>query len=121
MDPSLVVTTVVPEVSDRRRFPRYRYSKPIVLRPPHAPELQSIIVEISECGMSAVASGVLNVGDVVEAEPIGSGIASAVVRRKFGRFYGFEFLNLRPEQTAKIKEICSMLPLYRSKTLDLWH
>jgi hypothetical protein len=94
---------------------------PIVLRLPHAPELQSIIVEISECGMSAVASGVLNVGDVVEAEPIGSGIASAVVRRKFGRFYGFEFLNLRPEQTAKIKEICSMLPLYCSKTLDLWH
>jgi c-di-GMP-binding flagellar brake protein YcgR len=121
MNPDVVVKTVAVENSERRRYPRYRYSRPIVLHLPDASELQSIIVEISECGMSAVASGILNVGDVVEAEPIGGGIASAAVRRKFGRFYGFEFLNLRAEQTTKIKEICSMLPLYHSKTLDLWH
>lgn len=77
-------------------------------------------VEISECGASIVVGASLTVGDTVELEPVGGGIASAVVRRNFGRLYGFEFLNLSAEQAEKIKEMCKMLPLYRSKTLDLW-
>jgi hypothetical protein len=77
-------------------------------------------VEISEYGLSAVTGMILNVGDLVELEPIGGSSVSAVIRRRFGRFCGFEFLNLSTEQAEKIREMCRMLPQYRSKTLDLW-
>jgi c-di-GMP-binding flagellar brake protein YcgR len=120
MDTGLVVAAVALENSERRRYPRYRYSAPIKVRFGNTPESQGMTVEISECGMSAVTNSPLQVGDLIEAEPIGGATASALVRRKFGRFYGFEFLNLSAEQTEKIRKMCTMLPLYRSKTLDLW-
>lgn len=108
------------KVSERRRFPRYRYSAPIIIRRSSPPEIRGMCVEISECGASVIMSASLNVGDKVELEPVGGGPAEAVVRRTLGRLCGFEFLNLSAEQTAKIREICKMLPLYRSRTLDLW-
>jgi hypothetical protein len=77
-------------------------------------------MEISECGMSLMVGGPLKGGDIVELEPIGGGRATAVVRRGLGKLYGFEFLQLSSEQAANIREMCKMLPSYRSKTLDLW-
>jgi hypothetical protein len=118
--PSLLAPEVPADVAERRRFPRYRYSAPITVRPAHIDEHRGMSVEISECGASIVVGAPLNVGDTVQLEPIGGGAAHAVVRRCRGKLYGFEFLSLSAEQAAKIREICRMLPLYRSKTLDLW-
>jgi len=120
MDPSLVATEVPRNVVERRMFPRYRYSAPIVIRAANVPEIQGMTLEISECGTSVMAGASLNVGDTVEMKPVGGGTATAVVRRTFRRLYGFEFLNLSPEQTERINEMCKMLPLYRSRILDVW-
>jgi len=120
MSPSLPTPEVPAGVAERRRFPRYRYSAPINVRPANVSERRGMSVEISECGASIVVGASLNVGDTVQLEPIGGGVAQAVVRRSRGRLYGFEFLALSAEQAAKIREICRMLPRYHSKTLDLW-
>ena len=120
MNPSPIAKEVPLGVPERRRFPRYRYSAPIIVRAANVPEARGMTVEISECGASIVVGASLKLDDTVELEPVGGGIASAVVRRNFGRLYGFEFLNLSAEQAGKIEEMCKMLPLYRSKTLDLW-
>lgn len=117
---NLVATEARLSVGERRRFLRYRYSAPIIVRAANALEVQGMSVEISECGMSAVTSASLGVGDSVDVEPIGGGAVSAVVRRSLGRLCGFEFLNLSAAQAGKIREMCRMLPLYRSKTLDVW-
>jgi hypothetical protein len=120
MNPGLAVPAVVPSVSERRRFPRYRYSVPIIVRSANAPESRAMSVEISECGLSAVTGAALTVGDSVELDPIGGRSVTAIIRRRFGRFCGFEFMNLSAEQAGKIREMCRMLPQYRSKTLDPW-
>jgi PilZ domain len=120
MKPSLVATEVPLSVPERRRFPRYRYSAPLIVRAANVAEARGMTVEISECGASVIVGALLKVGDTVELEPVGGGIASAVVRRGLGRLYGFEFLNLSAEQAGKIREMGKTLPAYRSKTLDLW-
>jgi len=120
MNPEANVAKVPLGAAERRKFPRYRYSAPLIVRPANAPDLRAMSVEISECGASAVISALLKVGDTVELEPIGGGAVSAVIRRSCGRFCAFEFLNLTKEQAGKIKEMCRMLPLYHSRTLDLW-
>jgi hypothetical protein len=52
---------------------------------------------MSESGMSVMAGGVLKVGERVELEPVAGGKASAPLRHKLGRLYGFEFVALRAE------------------------
>jgi c-di-GMP-binding flagellar brake protein YcgR len=120
MSESHVAPEVAQQAADRRRFPRHRYSAPIVVRLANAPEARGMSLEISECGMSAVVGAALKVCDRVELEPVGVGAATAVVRRTLGNLCGFEFLNLSSEQAGKIREMCVMLPRYHSRTLDLW-
>jgi hypothetical protein len=117
---SSIAKQPTPGASERRRFPRHRYSAPIIVRPVNSPELLGMSLEISECGTSLMVGGPLKIGDTVELDPIGGGRATAVIRRSLGKLYGFEFLQLSSEQAAKIREMCKMLPPYRSKTLDLW-
>jgi PilZ domain len=120
MEPGLGGTEVPLSVFEKRRFPRYRYSAPIIVRPANVPEVRGMSVEISECGASVIVGAFLKVGDMVELEPVGGGRAAAVVRRILGKLCGFEFIDLHPEQAGKIREMCKMLPAYRSSTLDLW-
>jgi len=104
---------------DRRRYPRYRFSTPITIRSADGLGMQGISIEISQSGMSAITSDSLTVNETVELEPIAAGKVSALVRRAVGRVYGFEFLNLTPEQGQKITDICKSLPLYRGKSLGI--
>lgn len=72
--------------------------------------MPGLSVEISQGGMSAVASsGVLRVGETVELEPVAGGRASAVVRYKLGELYGFAFVELSVEQAQRIAESCEKL------------
>jgi c-di-GMP-binding flagellar brake protein YcgR len=106
-------------VPDRRRHPRYRFSIPITIRSTNGLAMQGITIEISQSGMSAITADALTVNETVELEPITAGKVSAMVHRAVGRVYGFEFLNLSPEQAQKITEMCKSLPLYRGKSLGI--
>jgi c-di-GMP-binding flagellar brake protein YcgR len=106
-------------VPDRRRHPRYRFSTPITIRSVDGLAMQAITIEISQSGMSAITADALSVNETVELEPIAAGKVSARVHRAIGRVYGFEFLNLTPEEGQKIMEICKSLPLYRGKSLGI--
>ncbi len=81
--------------------------------------MQGITIEISQSGMSAITADALTVNETVELVPIAAGKVSAMVHRAVGRVYGFEFLNLTPEQSQKITEMCKSLPLYRGKSLGI--
>ncbi len=109
-----------PVVPDRRRHLRYRFSVPTTVhsRNGRSP-IRGMSLEISESGMSALISDAFTVGDTVELEPIAGSKVSALVRRRNGRIYGFEFLNLTKAQIRKIAKECNMLPTYQSHTLDI--
>jgi c-di-GMP-binding flagellar brake protein YcgR len=95
------------QVSERRRSPRYWLSVLLTIRAADGSAMQGLSVEISEGGMSAMASAPLNVGDAVELEPVEGGRVSAVVRHKLGQMYGFEFVELSGEQAQRIAERCT--------------
>ncbi len=99
---------------DRRRHPRYRLSVPISVHAPEGPAIPAITLEISAAGLSAVLAVPVKVGDTMQLEGIVAGAVSAQVRRQVGRVYGFEFLQLTPEQSSKIQDHCRILPLYPS-------
>jgi PilZ domain-containing protein len=120
MGPDVIATEVSLGMAERRKFPRYRYSAPIVVHPTNGPEVRGMALEISESGMSAMVGGSLKVGDTVELELGSGGPSVAAVRRCLGKLCGFEFLSLGPDQAAKIREMCRALPLYHSETSDPW-
>ena len=70
--------------------------------------------EISEGGISAATPNILLVGERVELYPVVGYRVHAVVRRKNGAMYGFEFVGLTEEQSAKIRAKCESLPLFMS-------
>ncbi len=117
---SVGVIEIVPQLVERRRFPRFRYSAPLNIRTGALPEIQGMSLEISESGASILTCATLKVGDIVELEPIGGGVAKAIVRRNLGKLYGLEFFGLSSSQAQKISMMCQKLPRYHSKTLDIW-
>jgi hypothetical protein len=105
--------------SDRRRHRRYRFSAPLTIRSADGVVARGISIEISESGLSAITSDSLKVDETVELEPIPGDKVQAVVRRKLGRVYGFEFLNLTAEQIQLITESCKRLPVYKGSSLAI--
>jgi PilZ domain len=89
---------------DRRRSTRYRSSEALVISCEGGSFFTGVTVQISERGLSAMANGLLRVGDAVELEPVAGGQASARVRHKLGQLYGFEFLKISAEQIGRIAE-----------------
>lgn len=110
----------VPEADhDRRRHPRYRLSVPLNIHAPDGVIMRAISIEISVSGLSAITAASLTMNDKVELEPIAAFKIFALVKHNIGKIYGFEFINLTPEQTHRITEICKLLPLYRGKSLGI--
>ena len=108
-----------PEVADRRRHPRYRLSVPITIRTSDGVVTPGISIEISVSGISAISAHPLKLNDTVELAPIADGKVQACVRHNIGKIYGFEFLNLTPEQSQRITDRCKCYPLYRGKSLGI--
>jgi hypothetical protein len=75
---------------------------------------QAMRFEISLGRMSAATPNVLFVGERVELYPVMGFRAKAVVRRKNGAMYGFEFVDLDGQQQAKIGKTCEGLPEFQS-------
>jgi hypothetical protein len=89
---------------DRRRGTRYRSSESLMIRCEGGSSFTGVSVEISVHGVSAMADGLLRVGDTVELDPVGGGTVSARVRNKIGQSYGFEFLEISTAQIQHIEE-----------------
>jgi PilZ domain len=70
--------------------------------------------EISESGMSAATPNILLVGEHVELNPVMAFRLQAIVRRKSGAMYGFEFAGLIEQQREHIRKQCEKLPLFSS-------
>ena len=107
-----------PAALERRRYSRHRHTSPIEI---HIEEPQgrydlfdAMTFEISEGGMSAATPNILLVGERVEVFPVMGFRVRAIVRRKYGAMYGFEFVGLKEEQRAKIRAACEKLPLFTS-------
>jgi len=110
----------VPEVPhDRRRHPRHRLSVPLTIRGADGAVSRGISVEISTSGLSAIVAEPLQLDDTVELEPISAVNVLALVKRRIGKIYGFEFLELTAEQTQRIVDRCKSLPRYRGKSLGI--
>jgi PilZ domain len=120
VNPDLGLVEVTPHLAERRRFRRYHYSAPVSIHSPDGVEIRGMSMEISEGGISLLATASLSVGDLVELEPIGGEPAKAILRRIVGKLYGFEFLGLNSLQLKRIRRMCKMLPPFQSKTLDVW-
>lgn len=110
------VTTLT---KDRRRHPRYRYCAPVKVRCADGSEKAAMSLELSESGMSVLLSGALRVGEMVQLEPVAGARVSALVRHNVGKVHGFEFINLTDGQVRQIRASCSLLPIFRAKSLDI--
>jgi len=120
VNPGLETAHIMPHVPERRRFRRYHYSAPIAIRSSDAAEVRGISMEISEGGISLLATAALKVGDIVELDPVGGETTKAILRRVVGKLYAFEFVGPSPALQKRIRKMCQMLPLFQSHALDLW-
>src|SRR5438552_2113573 len=102
--------------SERRTRPRYALVTSIRAHakcPDRVIRSQGMIVEISEGGVSAYLRGEFEAGQQLDL-PTGPLELSAIVRNCLGHRYGFQFLELLPEQCHKIQASCKGVPPYRS-------
>jgi hypothetical protein len=98
--------------TERRRYLRYRLSQPISVKPQEGSPVLAITLEISEGGLSAVLASPIRVGAAVTICSLGAEALPALVQRKVGKIYGFEFQDLTEVQLSRLKEICRRLPRY---------
>jgi hypothetical protein len=92
--------------AERRRHPRFLFSAWMTVRLKDGISMPGISVDMSASGLSAMVSGLLTQGDTVLLEPVAGGPASARVRHKLGRLYGFEFVDLTAQQGERIVQSC---------------
>ena len=64
--------------------------------------------------MSAATPNILFMGEEDGLVSGDGGRVKAVVRRKNGTMYGFEFVGLSEEQREKIRKACEKLPLFQT-------
>jgi hypothetical protein len=103
----------IPEGAERRRHTRYRFTQNLdVIRGDD--EYEAMTFEISEGGLSAATANILKIGELVELNRVLGYRLKAVVRRKHGAMYGFEFLELTNEQRETIKTKCKSLPPFQT-------
>jgi hypothetical protein len=83
-----------PAHAERRRHPRCRLSERILIHRKDGSPYRATTCEISLSGLSAATTGILRPGEEVRLSPFGDQV-SAIVRRKIGAIYGFEFVSVR--------------------------
>jgi hypothetical protein len=103
---------IAPQV-ERRRHARYRLQEPLLIRRNDGSSYQATTSEISISGLSAATTGVLRAGEEVRLSPVVGEQVSAIVRRKVGRMYGFEFTSVPPKVEEEIHILCRGLVPFR--------
>lgn len=104
---------------DRRKHPRFRICIPVTIRSSSGSTLPAVSLEISQSGMSAMASGPLAAGETVEIDQVVEGTVTAVVRHNNGKLYGFEFVKISASQVREIVNRCKMLPPFGHNALGI--
>jgi hypothetical protein len=69
--------------------------------------------EISLSGLSAATTGILRPGEEVRLSPLVGDQVSAIVRRKIGTIYGFEFVSVPPRVQEDLHILCAGLAPFR--------
>lgn len=98
-----------PRWVERRKHPRYQYVREIEICR-EGIVYTATTFEISESGMSAATPNLFRVGAIVEISPIVGRAVKAIVRRKLGTMYGFEFLGLTDDQRKSFANSASNSP-----------
>lgn len=106
-------------VHDRRQHIRYRHSGPVTVHVKGGLHIPAMTIEISVSGLSAVLSSPINIGDLVDLQPIAGGSVTAQVRHHVGKVYGFQFLGLSEKQSRAIAKECQKLPVYKANHLGI--
>jgi hypothetical protein len=102
-----------PDQVDRRRHVRYRLQEPLLIRRNDGSSYPATTCEISISGLSASTIGVLRAGEEVWLSPVVGKQVRAIVRRKVGRMYGFEFTSAPPKVEEEIHILCRGLVPFR--------
>lgn len=91
---------------DRRWHVRYQLCEPLLIRRKDGSCHQAATSEISMSGLSAATAGILRPGEEVHLSPVVGAQVSAIVRRKIGTMYGFEFISVPPQVKDEIRILC---------------
>ena len=90
-----------PTSIERRRHTRHRLGQPIQVWLEDGRGYPGMAFEMSESGMCAATTSDLRVGDKGDLSPVATYRVSAIVRRKTGSMYGFEFVELTEKQQKR--------------------
>jgi len=99
---------------ERRKHTRHRFIVDLNIASENGTSMHGMSFEIGAGGMSAATSGRLEVGEQVLLYPVIRARVKAIVRRKNGSMYGFEFLAPTAELQEKILALCQTLPLFQT-------
>jgi hypothetical protein len=93
----------------RDRCTRYRLSEQLSIYRTDGSFCQARTCEISASGLSATTPVVLRPGEEVRLSPIGGAQVKAIVRRRAGKRYGFEFTAIPGKVAEEIDRLCRSL------------
>ena len=99
---------------ERRKHSRHRFIVDLNISSENGTSMHGMSFEIGAGGMSAATAGRLEVGEQVLLYPVIRARVKAIVRRKNGSMYGFEFLVPTAEFQEKIVALCQTLPFFQT-------
>lgn len=108
--PKLAASSVI----EKRQHTRYRFIERLFVRTKTGSYHSATTFEISFGGLSAATTGILGIGENVELSPVVGEKVNAIVRRKQGAMYGFQFIDLSPTVSDRIRKLCEELPEFRT-------
>jgi PilZ domain len=116
MDPEIQAPRAAPAKVDEehRRYARHRYIEGVYIGEQDGTWSTAMTYEISVGGLSAATTTPLAVGETVHLSPVVGKPVEAIVRRKQGAMYGFEFIGLPPKVFEQLQKLCEGLPLFQS-------
>ncbi len=101
-------------MEERRKHPRHRYIERLYVGKKDGMWFTAMTYEISVAGLSAATTTELKIGEKVRLSPVADKRVEAIVRRKQGAMYGFEFIGITPQIEAHLVKLCEGLPLFQS-------
>ena len=107
------------EPANRRRFSRHRFTAQVEIRREQGLDVDAMMFELSEGGMSAATPNILAVGEKVQVKTVAGQTVKAIVKRKHGAMYGLEFVGLDEDLRERIRNVCRGLPLFQSILEDV--
>jgi len=98
---------------EKRRFPRHRYIERLYIGRQNGLWFNAMTCEISAGGLSATTTADLAIGENVRLSPVMNRCVEAVVRRRRGAMFGFEFSSISAELQSQVQHLCESLPLFQ--------